>query len=220
MPNLSGLTSREDLIGARRSIIDNIASTDGYVACLYSALAVLKTSFVASGRTVDPTVDNAVVQTADRLTQIKVDFVTAFNTAAENYNRYRSSGDTVGLLDTALLRPPSPESRVALPPGAGLLSIPARMLDPPPDCDGYFPRWVRIHHRGGTATVGYDVAPDGSVVNAQILQSSDNADIDDAARACVTNGWHFTPAIRAGVPTLTTGYTARISFFTSHRVGL
>ncbi|HJW41477.1 MAG TPA: energy transducer TonB [Rhizomicrobium sp.] len=215
-------STRDEIVESRRLLMDNIAAADGYVVCLNTALETLKARFAASGRSVNPIVERAVAAATDFATRVKLDYVTSFNAAVDTYNRYRSSGagGKVAPLDESLARPPSPDARMVLPPDAGLLSMQARLIDVPPDCDDYFPRWVKIHHRGGTTTIGYEVAPDGSVANAQVLQSSDNPDIDNAALTCVSDGWHYAPAIHDGVPVAATGFFATISFATSHRVGL
>jgi len=213
-------SSREDLVAARQSVIDFVVSTNSYAVCLYSALAVLKAEFAKSGHAVDPVVEAAVAEAIDETTTPKVEYVTSFNTAADYYNRQRSTGasDRIEPLDITLV-PPPPDSRVALPPGAGLLSMPMHAVGSTHDCEAFFPRAVRIHHRGGSATIGYDVAADGSIANAYVISSAGLAEADDAALACVATQWRDTPAIRDGIPFATTGYVVTISFATSHRVG-
>jgi len=209
---------RADLVAWRQSVSDFVTSTNSYLVCLYSALAAQKANFAKSGHAVDPVVEQAVSAFAGDSTIIKIGLVSSFNTAADSYNRQRKAGeDKVEPLDLSP-DPPSPDSRIVLPPGSGL-SMPARALDGTQNCDAFFPSAVRIHHREGSATIGYDIAADGSIANAQVLASSGTPEVGDAALDCVTTQWRNTPAIRDGIPFATTGYVVTISFATSHRVG-
>jgi periplasmic protein TonB len=51
----------------------------------------------------------------------------------------------------------------------------------------------------GYVRVSYDVAADGSVTNARVVESNPPGVFDEAALAAV-RGWHFHPAIRNGKP--------------------
>lgn len=208
--------SRDELVTARSAISRNIETDDAYTDCLYTALAALKADFAKSGRSVDPVVDRAVADFAADLVTAKLDAVTSFNAAAERHNRY-GTGGAVDPLDLSLARPPSPGTRGSLPPNARSLSMAARILGGIPDCAAFFPAWVRIHHRGGTATVSYDVDADGRPARVFVTQSSGNLDVDDAAHDCIAN-LRYSPAILDGVATPTTGFELTVSFGTEHQV--
>jgi TonB family protein len=52
---------------------------------------------------------------------------------------------------------------------------------------------------GGTTLVGFRIKTDGTTSEIQVLQSSGNDNLDNAAKTCVVS-WRYKPAMQDGVP--------------------
>ncbi len=90
--------------------------------------------------------------------------------------------------------------------------MPAHAIGRTHDCARFYPPSAIKQRQGGLTRFSYDVTDDGSIANMQIIASSGNKDLDDAAMACVTTQWRDTPAIRDGEPVTSSGHQALVSF--------
>jgi protein TonB len=62
-----------------------------------------------------------------------------------------------------------------------------------------YPPTALAQHIEGYAVVGYDVTVDGTVTNAEVIESMPQGVFDEAALKAV-RGWRFKPAVRNGEP--------------------
>ena len=62
-----------------------------------------------------------------------------------------------------------------------------------------FPPDAEAQHIEGYAIVGYDVTADGTVTNAEVIESVPPGVFDEAALTAVRS-WRFQPAVRNGEP--------------------
>ena len=89
---------------------------------------------------------------------------------------------------------------------------PSRAIDGTHNCAGYYPDSARRANESGDVLVGYDVAADGAISNVTVVKSSGFADLDGAARACVSQHWRNAPAMKAGVAVASPAHRAIIRF--------
>lgn len=59
-------------------------------------------------------------------------------------------------------------------------------------CQGYYPPDAEYASRGGITLLVFAITPEGSVANLKVSKSSGQADLDDAAMACV-KPWKYSP---------------------------
>src|SRR5436305_9514415 len=69
----------------------------------------------------------------------------------------------------------------------------------PHGCTGLYPQAARKVNASGTTTVRFVIGTDGNISQPSVDKSSGNADLDQAALACVTQ-WHYIAARQNGVP--------------------
>ena len=73
----------------------------------------------------------------------------------------------------------------------------------PAGCTHWYPNAARRDGEQGTTIMQFEIQPDGNVLGARVFQSSGNADLDNAAVACV-KFFHYRPAIQNGKPVVVT----------------
>jgi protein TonB len=73
-----------------------------------------------------------------------------------------------------------------------------------------YPERCRARGAQGSILVQFDVAPDGSVINPVILESTDSC--FDRTVLKTMSGWKYAPAVRNGVPVVRYGLVERFSF--------
>jgi TonB family protein len=69
----------------------------------------------------------------------------------------------------------------------------------PHACPDYYPADALRAGEEGTTTLGFTIAPDGSVKDMSVVQSSGFENLDAAAMACAAQ-WRYRPAMQNGFP--------------------
>lgn len=69
----------------------------------------------------------------------------------------------------------------------------------PHNCAGYYPRQLQRECVQGETILGFVITVDGWVRNIEVVQSSGNKLLDDAAEVCAST-WHYKPATKWGEP--------------------
>jgi protein TonB len=91
------------------------------------------------------------------------------------------------------------------PPKQPGISAPALIMGGKANCAAnyYPPIAVRLNQEG-TVTLSVHIGADGNVQSADVTNSSGHDSIDAAGIKCVTNAWHFKPAMENGQPVAVT----------------
>lgn len=69
----------------------------------------------------------------------------------------------------------------------------------PHSCAGFYPEEEKAAGSSGTTTVGFRILENGHIADQHIVGSSGNANLDNAALACVKD-WRYLPAMKDGKP--------------------
>jgi protein TonB len=89
----------------------------------------------------------------------------------------------------------------AAPPKAAGITAPALIMGGHGNCaQSYYPPIAIRLNQEGTTTVNIHIAADGSVTGADIAESSGHDSLDQAAIKCITQNWHYRPAMENGQP--------------------
>lgn len=86
------------------------------------------------------------------------------------------------------------------PPKPQGVSAPALVAGGAKCLTSYYPPIAIRLNQEGTTTVAVHVGADGSVTGVDIVNSSGHDSLDEAAVKCVTNAWHFKPAMENNQP--------------------
>jgi TonB family protein len=152
------------------------------------------------------------------------DLTVAIKLASDAPNAYRARAlvyEALGQNDLAAADRAKADALVAEethggPPGSAQRSddgvTPTRPLGATHDCRYFYQLNQNLHLASGVVRIGYDIGADGGVSSARILTSSGSAALDQAALACVIDGWWNAPAMKNGVPVASPGHEAIISF--------
>jgi TonB family protein len=100
----------------------------------------------------------------------------------------QTSTDTSNQPNAILYQTPGPSS------GTSPASI-----GTPHECKGYYPPAAALSPHGGTTVMAFTIAPDGTVHQPQVVSSSGDPDLDEAAAACVKH-WRYRAATANGEP--------------------
>jgi TonB family protein len=97
-------------------------------------------------------------------------------------------------MDATTMPPPPPP---APPPSA--ITAPAS-IGKPHSCDeNQYPISALQTGTEGSAVVTLEITPQGNVTDVSVLESSGNADLDNASIVCARD-WQYRPAVQNGVP--------------------
>ena len=118
--------------------------------------------------------------------------------------RFVIHDDTPTITDTRPQQPPHDE-RVASIPDTATMGIMGTHSSPP-----YPPLERRLGHEG-TVTLKLVIAPDGAVVDAQVVKSSGYPGLDEAAVSWVVAHWRYHAATHAGAA-ISSQATAAVMF--------
>lgn len=87
------------------------------------------------------------------------------------------------------------------PPPKPSISAPALIMGQGANCaSSYYPPVAQRLEQEGTTTVAVHITAEGGIQSVEVTNSSGHDSLDQAAIKCITEKWHFRPAIQDGQP--------------------